>query len=131
MSHRRKGRLYRLAAYEDLRHLAKQKRTFAPNLLTPTERRILAQRSLPSRIWKASAKRLYVLVTRGLFSWSDSEGAGRTLDEAGPAIETALRAIEGVRDAALVAYPRPSRGVGIYAFVESDALPRALPKDRC
>lgn len=118
--HRRKGRLYRLMAYEDLRHLIKQKRAFAPDLMTATERRILARRSLPSRIWMATGKKLYNLITRGLFSWSDGEGTGDRLDHEGPAIRAALADDPTCRDVALTLYPLPRKGVGIYAFVESD-----------
>jgi len=55
--HRRRGAFYRLLAYEDFRHLIKQKRAFASDLMTPTEKRILARRSLPSRIWLATGKK--------------------------------------------------------------------------
>ena len=41
-----RGRLFRIAAYEDLRHLLKHKRTYAPNALTPRERKMLARKSL-------------------------------------------------------------------------------------
>ena len=118
--HRRKGRLYRLMAYEDLRHCIKQKRAFAPQLLTATESRILARRSWPSRLWMATGKKLYNLITRGLFSWSDGEGTGDRLDHEGPAIREFLRADGTVRDVALSHYPLPRKGVGIYAFVETD-----------
>ncbi|MEM9105026.1 MAG: serine/threonine protein kinase [Pseudomonadota bacterium] len=119
--HRRKGRLFRLMAYEDLRHCIKQKRAFAPNLMTATEIRILARKSLPSRIWMATGKKLYNLITRGLFSWSDGEGTGDRIDREGPAIQTALGNLAGVRDVALSLFPLPRKGVGIYAFVETDA----------
>ena len=118
--HRRKGRLFRVMAYEDLRHCLKQKRAFAPHLMTPAERRILARKSLPSRLWMATGKRLYNWVTRGLFSWSDGEGTGDRLEHEGPAIRTALMAQPDVRDLALTLYPLPRKGVGIYAFVETD-----------
>ncbi len=119
--HRRRGRLYRLMAYEDLRHCLKQKRAFAPHLMTPTERRILARKSLPSRIWMATGKKIYNLITRGLFSWSDGEGTGDRIDREGPAILKTLRADPACRDAALSLYPLPRKGVGIYAFVETEA----------
>lgn len=61
--HRRRGALYRLMAYEDFRHLIKQKRAFAKDLMTPTEKRILARRSLPSRIWLATGKKVYNFIT--------------------------------------------------------------------
>jgi hypothetical protein len=117
--HRRRGRLYRLMAYEDFRHLLKQKRAFAPHLMTPTAKRILKRRSLPSRIWMATGKRLYNLVTKGLFKWSDGDGTGDRLDREGPAILAALKAQPDVADAALTFYPLPRKGVGIYAFVEA------------
>src|SRR5690606_10543473 len=52
--HRRQGKLFRIMAREDLRHLLKQKRAYAPTLLTPSETRMLAQKALPSRIWMAT-----------------------------------------------------------------------------
>jgi hypothetical protein len=38
----RRGGLFRIARYEDLRHLLKHKRRYAPGALTPAERRVLA-----------------------------------------------------------------------------------------
>jgi hypothetical protein len=120
--HRRRGRLFMLMAYEDLRHCLKQKRAFAPDLMTPMERRILARKSLPSRIWMATGKKIYNLITRGLFSWSDGEGTGDRIDREGPAILTTLCASPEHRDVALSLYPLPRKGVGIYAFVETDRV---------
>jgi serine/threonine protein kinase len=116
--HRRRGALYRLMAYEDFRHLLKQKRSFAPHLMTPTAKRILKRRSLPSRLWMASGKKLYNLMTKGVFKWSDGEGTGDRIDREGAAIVTALKRLPGVSDVALTLYPLPKKGVGIYAFVE-------------
>src|SRR5262249_54956457 len=48
---RRRGPLFRLGAYEDLRHLLKHKRSYAPEALTPAERRVLARKSLLTRAW--------------------------------------------------------------------------------
>ncbi|MBN9079130.1 MAG: serine/threonine protein kinase [Rhizobiales bacterium 65-79] len=125
--HRRRGALYRLMAYEDFRHLLKQKKAFAPQLMTPTAKRILARRSLPSRIWMASGKRLYNLVTKGLFKWSDGEGTGDRIDREGAAIAAALKDRPGVTDVALTLYPLPKKGVGIYVFAEAkDADPADL-----
>ena len=117
--HRRRGRLYRIMAYEDLRHCVKQKRAFAPHLMTATEKRILARKSLPSRIWMATGKKVYNLITRGILSWSDGEGTGDRIDREGPAILDCLRKNPEHRDAALSLYPLPRKGVGIYAFVET------------
>jgi hypothetical protein len=124
--HGTRGALYRLMAYEDFRHLLKQKRSFAPHLMTPTAKRILARRSLPSRIWMASGKKLYNLVTKGMFKWSDGEGTGDRIDREGAAIVAALKNRPGVTDVALTLYPLPKKGVGIYAFAEA---PEADPAD--
>ena len=70
------GRLFRLLAWEDLRHLLKHKRTYCPEALTPVERRVLARRSWISRAWAASGKRAYNFVTRRIFDWRDEEGRG-------------------------------------------------------
>ena len=118
--HRRRGALYRFMAYEDFRHLLKQMRSFAPDLMTPTGKRILARRSLPSRIWMATGKKVYNLITRGIFNWSDGEGTGDRLQHEGEIITAALQKVPGVRDVALTLYPLPRKGVGLYAFVEAD-----------
>ncbi len=72
---RRRGSLFRLAAREDLRHMLKHKRKYCPEALTAREKKILATRSLPSRIWMATGKRVYIFVTRRIFHWADREGA--------------------------------------------------------
>lgn len=72
----RRGRLFRALAYDDIRHLLKHKRTYLPERLTARERRILARRSLPSRVWMATGKPVYQFVTRRLLGWADREGAG-------------------------------------------------------
>lgn len=120
--HRRRGVLYRFMAYEDFRHLLKQMRSFAPHLMTPTGKRLLRRRSLPSRIWMATVKPIYNLVTRGVFRWSDGEGTGDRLHRHGTKIRKALLSVPGTRDVALTTYPLPkkTKGVGIYAFVETD-----------
>lgn len=46
-----RGRLFRLMAREDLRHLLKHKRTHCPTRLTGRQRRLLAQPALPARLW--------------------------------------------------------------------------------
>lgn len=117
--HPRKGKLYRIAAREDLRHMLKQKRSFARDLLTPRERAMLARKSLPSRIWMATGKKLYNFVTRRLMNWSDGEGTENRIAEDGPLIRAALMA-QGARDVAFAAYALPAGGVGLYAFVEGD-----------
>ena len=46
---RRRSALFRLARYEDLRHLLKHKRRYAPEALTAAERRVLARKSWITR----------------------------------------------------------------------------------
>jgi hypothetical protein len=74
----------------------------------------------------ASGKKLYNLITKGLFQWSDGEGTGDRIDREGGAIEAALKSRPGVTAVALALYPLPKKGVGIYAFVEA---PQADPAD--
>lgn len=73
---RRRGRRFRLAAREDLRHLLKHKRSYCPQALTPRERALLARPSWAARLWRWTYKPVYRLVTRGLLGWADREGAG-------------------------------------------------------
>lgn len=72
---RRRGRLFRIAAYEDIRHLLKHKRTYRADCLTSREIRILSNPSPFSRAWMSTAKPLYLFVTRRLLGWADREGA--------------------------------------------------------
>ena len=73
---RRRGAIFRALGHDDLRHLLKHKRTYLPERLTQRQRRVLATRSLPSRIWMATGKRAYRFITRSVLRWSDREGAG-------------------------------------------------------
>ncbi len=72
----RRGALARALGHDDIRHLLKHKRTYLPDLLTAREMRILARRSLVSRIWMATGKKVYLFVTRRILRWRDREGAG-------------------------------------------------------
>jgi len=117
----RRSWLFRMAAYEDLRHFLKHKRRYVPDALTPAERRVLGRKSLPTRIWMMTGKKIYMLVTRGLLGFIDSEGGGARLAYDAPAIETALKAFPHVRDAAVLDFPDRKSGTGLYAFVEADA----------
>jgi hypothetical protein len=71
----RRGRLFRILAHDDLRHVLKHKRTYCPELLTNREQRILATPSLPSKLWMRIVKPPYLFVTRVLLGWADREGA--------------------------------------------------------
>ena len=124
--HRRRGVMFRTMAREDLRHLLKQKRAFAPDLLTASERRLLARKSLPSRVWMATAKPLYNFITRRLMNWSDGEGTDDRIARDGPAIRELVAGHEAIRDVALCTYALPARGVGVYVFAETDLESLAL-----
>ncbi len=72
----RRGRLFRMLAREDIRHLLKHKRTYCPDHLTARERAILETPSCASRVYMRTFKPVYVFVTRRLLGWADREGAG-------------------------------------------------------
>jgi predicted Ser/Thr protein kinase len=115
-----RGRLFRIAAYEDLRHLLKHKRSYAPDALTARERKILSRKSLVASIWLQTGKKLYRAVTRGLFNFTDREGGGRRLVNDAPTLLELIRKNPAVRDTAIVAFADRRAGVGLYAFVEAD-----------
>ena len=115
-----RSRLFRIAAYEDLRHLLKHKRKYLPDALTPRELRVLARKSLFTRVWMATGKKVYRGITRGLFNFTDREGGGPRLVNDAPVITARLRQHPGVRDVAIVAFPDRRAGTGLYAFIEAD-----------
>jgi hypothetical protein len=119
-SFRRRSLLFRLARYEDLRHLLKHKRRYAPGALTTAERRVLARKTLITRIWMASGKKLYYAITRGL-NFTDREGRGVRFTRQAPAIAARLRAHPRVDDVTIVPFPDRRTGTGLYAFVEGNA----------
>jgi predicted Ser/Thr protein kinase len=71
----KRGRLFRLLAHEDLRHLLKHKRTYCPEHLTRRELAILDNPTVVSRIWMLGGKPVYLFVTRKILGWADREGA--------------------------------------------------------
>jgi predicted Ser/Thr protein kinase len=115
-----RSRLFRIAAYEDLRHLLKHKRSYAPEALTPKERKILARKSLVASLWLVTGKKIYRAITRGLFNFTDREGGGRRLVNDAPLLIDLIRKNPAVRDTAIVAFADRRTGVGLYAFVEAD-----------
>jgi hypothetical protein len=117
-----RNRLFRIAAYEDLRHLLKHKRSYAPEALTPKERKILARKSLVASIWLMTGKKVYRAITRGLFNFTDREGGGRRLVNDAPVLAGLIRRNPEVRDTAIVAFADRRTGVGLYAFVEADEV---------
>ncbi|MGB3865252.1 MAG: serine/threonine protein kinase [Xanthobacteraceae bacterium] len=116
---RRRSKLFRIAAYEDLRHMLKHKRTYAPEALTARERKILARKSAPARLWLATGKKVYKAITRGVFNFTDREGGGRRLVNDAPVLRDILLRDADVRDAAIVAFADRRSGVGLYAFAET------------
>jgi hypothetical protein len=119
-SFKTRSRIFRIAAYEDLRHLLKLKRSYAPEALTPMERKVLARKSFVAAIWLATGKKVYRAITRGLFNFTDREGGGRRLVNDAPVLAGLIRQNPDVRDTAIVAFADRRSGVGLYAFVEAD-----------
>ncbi|MBU6456408.1 MAG: serine/threonine protein kinase [Bradyrhizobium sp.] len=117
-----RSRLFRIAAYEDLRHLLKHKRSYAPEALTPKERRVLGRKSFVASVWLATGKKVYRAITRGLFNFTDREGGGRRLVNDAPVLVDLIRRNPDVRDTAIVAFADRRTGVGLYAFVEADRI---------
>jgi hypothetical protein len=117
-----RSRLFRIAAYEDLRHLLKHKRSYAPAALTPMERKILARKSVVASVWLMTGKKVYQAITRGLFNFTDREGGGRRLVNDAPVLIEMIRKNPEVRDTAIVAFADRRTGVGLYAFVEADQV---------
>jgi hypothetical protein len=115
-----RSKLFRIAAYEDLRHLLKHKRSYAPEALTPKERQILTRKSFVARLWLMTGKKVYRAITRGLFNFTDREGGGRRLVNDAPVLVDLIRRNPDVRDTAIVAFADRRTGVGLYAFVEAD-----------
>src|SRR5437762_7481067 len=123
-----RSRLFRIAAYDDLRHLLKHKRSYAASALTPMERKILARKSVVASVWLATGKKVYQAITRGLFNFTDREGGGRRLVNDAPVLIEMIRKNPDVRDTAIVAFADRRTGVGLYAFVDADQV--ALEKQQ-
>ena len=117
-----RSRMFRMAAYEDLRHMLKHKRRYAPAYLTAIEKRILSRKTLPTRIWMATGKKVYYWITRGLLNFTDREGSGPRFVNDAPRLTDRLKQHGAVRDAVIVAFPDRRTGTGLYAFVEGDGL---------
>lgn len=116
------GKLFRLAAYEDLRHLLKHKRRYTPEALTASERRVLARKSWIARAWLVTGKRVYLWFTRGLLGFTDREGAGPRLVADAPPLTARLKTHPQVRDAVIVPFPDRRSGTGLYAFVQAEGV---------
>lgn len=113
----RRWKLGRVLAYEDLRHLLKHKRTYCPAALTAREKKVLATKSLPTRLWMATGKKVYRFVTRNLMSYSDTEGRGPRVTQVAPRIAAALAAHPAVAEVHVSDFQTLGGKVGLYAFV--------------
>jgi hypothetical protein len=120
MRFKHRNLLFRIAAYEDLRHLLKHKLRYAPEAISAAERRVLARKSLLTRLWMATGKRVYQWVTRDILRFTDREGGGPRLVFDAPRIVSRLKSHPLVREVAIVAYPDRRAGTGLYAFVEGN-----------
>ena len=126
----RRSKIFRIAAYEDIRHLLKQKRSFCPEALTPSEKRILGRKSLFNRIWMSTGKRVYNFVTRRLLNYHDTEGRGPRAMEQGPAIASVLAAHPGVSAVHIADFPTAGHSFGLYAFVEGAGVEENALRER-
>src|SRR6201990_519088 len=93
----RRSRLFRIMAYEDIRHMLKHKRSYVPQALTPKERKILARKSAVASVWLVTGKKVYQAITRGLFNFTDREGGGRRLVNDAPVLIELIRKNPDVR----------------------------------
>lgn len=115
----RRSKAFRVAAYEDIRHFLKQKRSYCPEALTAREKKILARKSLFTRVWMQTGKKLYNFVTRRLLNYHDTEGRGPRAMEQGPRLAGTLAEVDGVRAVHICDFPTAGHSFGLYAFVEA------------
>jgi RIO-like serine/threonine protein kinase len=71
---RRRGKLFRCLAHNDIRHLLKHKRTYAPEALTARQRALLQHPSLLARAWRVLVKPAYLWITRSGLGWPERHG---------------------------------------------------------
>lgn len=68
----RKNKLFLSLCRDDLRHLLKHKRQYYR--VTMSEVSVLKKKSLVTRVWMATGKKVYLFVTRGVLGWKDRIG---------------------------------------------------------
>ena len=101
--------------------MLKHKRSYVPEALTATEKRILARKSWVTRIWMATGKKVYIAITRGLLQLHrprrrrPASRQRRAGDRR--AAESACRRCA---TSWCVAFPDRRAGTGLYAFVEGN-----------
>ena len=116
----RRGRLFRILAYEDLRHLIKHKHRYLRDALTATEWRVRRRKSGFTRSWMATVKHVYNWVVHGVFRLPDLEGGGARLLYDAPRITACLKRHPQVRDVAVVGFYDRGAKNSLYAFVEAE-----------
>ncbi|MBA2711049.1 MAG: hypothetical protein H0U57_10720 [Tatlockia sp.] len=72
LSFKKNSKLLRIFAHEDLRHLLKHKRKYLS--VTAKEIQILNNKTLMSKVYKNTFKRMYLLITRKILRWQDRVG---------------------------------------------------------
>lgn len=83
-----RGRMFRVLAREDLRHLLKHKRTYYPDALTAREHAILASPSTGARLWMRAYKPVYLWVTRSILRWPERTGPAERVRKSATPPET-------------------------------------------
>ncbi|MBI4532599.1 MAG: serine/threonine protein kinase [Candidatus Melainabacteria bacterium] len=64
--------LFLTLCHEDLRHLLKHKRKYVG--VTACEKGVLAKKSLLTRVWMATGKKVYLFFTRKILGWQERNG---------------------------------------------------------
>jgi hypothetical protein len=127
---RQRGRLFRILAYEDLRHLIKHKHRYVQDALTAAEWRLRRRKSGITRSWMATGKQVYNWIVHGVFRLPDVEGGGARLVHDAPRIAACLKHHPQVRDVAIVSFYDRGAKNSLYAFVEAEpGLSEPLMRD--
>lgn len=104
----------------------KQKWAFSPDFLTASEKRLLAGKSRPSRIWMATLKPVYNVITRRSVNWSNGEGTDDRIARDDPTIRDLAARHDAVPEVALCTSALPARGVGGPVFAETELSAEGL-----
>ena len=117
----RRSALFRIARYEDLRHLLKHKRRYAPEALTRHRAaRAGAQEPADADLDGDRQEGLLRDHARPVPLHRPRRRRQRLVHDA-PVIAARLQTHPQVRDVVIVAYPDRRAGTGLYAFVEGSA----------
>ncbi len=72
LSFKKNNKILRIFAHEDLRHLLKHKKKYLS--VNAKEMQILNNKTLMSKIYKNTFKRMYLIITRKILGWKDRIG---------------------------------------------------------